>query len=129
MINLIRETARETKIEAYQRLDEMDSDPTVRNRLLNASADACYLDLDLVGDPFRQNPEQIYIMKELYARLYRAMDAVGSRYREFLLYRFGFEDGDEHSVPETAEHFISTRSTVEDTEFTALNLMRRKMTG
>ena len=84
---------------------------------------------DIVGDPFHQSPEQIYMEKELIERLYRALIDVGERSGTYLCYRFGFDDGDEHSVRETAEHFTLTETIAKSVERTALAEMRRKMAG
>ena len=84
---------------------------------------------DIVGDPFHQSPEQIYMEKELIERLYRALSDVGERSGTYLCYRFGFDDGDEHSVRETAEHFTLTETIAKSVERTALAEMRREMAG
>jgi len=84
---------------------------------------------DIVGDPFYQSPEQIYMEKELIKRLYRALIDVGERSGTYLCYRFGFDDGDEHSVRETAEHFMLTETIAKSVERTALAEMRREMAG
>ena len=128
MIDLIRKISEEKKGEDDEQLEDADRNITAQVSLLNASADTFILDLDLVGDPIRQNPEQIYLRKELYSQLYRALKAVGDRSRAYLLFRYGFEDGDEHSVAETAEHFTITITRAKRDETTALNRMRREMT-
>ena len=84
---------------------------------------------DIVGDPFHQSPEQIYMEKELIERLYRVLIDVGERSGTYLCYRFGFDDGDEHSVRETAEHFMLTETIAKSVERTALAEMRREMAG
>ena len=84
---------------------------------------------DIVGNPFHQSPEQIYMEKELTERLYRALIDMGERSGTYLCYRFGFDDGDEHSVRETAEHFTLTESIAKSVEKTALAEMRREMAG
>jgi RNA polymerase sigma factor (sigma-70 family) len=129
MIDLIRKSAKLTENESYQPWTSLETDRSVQNRLLNALTDSATLDLDLIGDPYRQNPEQIYIRKELFSRLYRAMDNAGARSKAYLLYRFGFEDGCEHSVRETAEHFMTTKRLAEHEETAALSRMRREMAG
>ena len=129
MIDLIRKSDKLTENESYQPWTSLETDRSVQNRLLNALTDSATLDLDLIGDPYRQNPEQIYIRKELFSRLYRAMENIGARSSAYLLYRFGFEDGNEHSVRETAEHFMTTKHLAEHEETTALSRMRREMAG
>ena len=67
--------------------------------------------------------------KELFSRLYRAMENAGARSKAYLLYRFGFEDGSEHSVRETAVHFMTMKRLAEHEETAALSRMRREMAG
>lgn len=57
-----------------------------------------------VPDSNMTNPAQIYIAKETHEELHAALDAISNREREYLLYRFGFEDNIEHPLTETAEH-------------------------
>ena len=45
----------------------------------------------------------------------------------YLLYRYGFADGDEHPVAETAAHFWLTVKRTQRTEQAALNDLRRKL--
>ncbi len=84
---------------------------------------------DIVGDPFHQSPEQMYLDKELILLLYQALDRIDDRGHAYLRYRYGFEDGDEHSVAETADHFMLTESLARAAQKTALNQMRREMAG
>lgn len=51
-----------------------------------------------VPDSNMTNPAQIYIAKETHEELHAALDAISNREREYLLYRFGFEDNIEHMV-------------------------------
>lgn len=59
------------------------------------------------------NPAQIYVAKETHEELHAALDAISNREREYLLYRFGFEDNIEHPLTETAEHFFLSESRVQ----------------
>ncbi len=56
-----------------------------------------------VPDSNMTNPAQIYIAKETHEELHAALDAISNREREYLLYRFGFEDNIEHPLTETAQ--------------------------
>ena len=67
------------------------------------------------------NPAQIYIAKETHEELHAALDAISNREREYLLYRFGFEDNIEHPLTETAEHFFLSESRAKSTERLALD--------
>ena len=64
-------------------------------------------------------------MQELYA----ALRAIGKRYRAYLLYRYGFEDGEEHPLTETAKHFLLSESRARITEKAALKNVRNEFFG
>ena len=74
-----------------------------------------------VPDSNMTNPAQIYIAKETHEELHAALDAISNREREYLLYRFGFEDNIEHPLTETAEHFFLSESRAKSTERLALD--------
>ena len=74
-----------------------------------------------VPDSNITNPAQIYIAKETHKELHAALDAISNREREYLLYRFGFEDDMEHPLTETAEHFFLSESRAKSTEKLALD--------
>ena len=73
-----------------------------------------------IPDSNMTNPAQIYIAKETHEELHAALDAISNREREYLLYRFGFEDDMEHPLTETAEHFFLSESRAKSTEKLAL---------
>ncbi len=74
-----------------------------------------------IPDSNMTNPAQIYIAKETHEELHAALDAISNREREYLLYRFGFEDDMEHPLTETAEHFFLSESRAKSTEKLALD--------
>ena len=74
-----------------------------------------------VPDSHMTNPAQIYIAKETHEEIHAALDAISNREREYLLYRFGFEDDIEHPLTETAEHFFLSESRAKSTEKLALD--------
>ena len=74
-----------------------------------------------------KSPEQIVLKAETYAELYDGLREINARARTYLLYRYGFLDGDEHPIPETAAHFRLTMKRAKKTEQTALDDLRRKM--
>lgn len=74
-----------------------------------------------VPDSNMTNPAQIYIAKETHEELHAALDAISNREREYLLYRFGFEDNIEHPLTATAEHFFLSESRAKSTERLALD--------
>lgn len=74
-----------------------------------------------VGDPTRQSPEQIFLTKERLQELHHALDMISSRDRQYLHYRFGFLDDQEHPLKETASHFHLSESRAKTTEDIALD--------
>ena len=128
VIDFIREQRQET-----ENLQNRITVETLENRYAEGQRYTVWDDLaempDLAGDPFHQSPEQLYMEKELTERLYCALIEVGERSGTYLCYLFGFDDGEEHSVRETAEHFTLTEGRAKSVERTALNQMRREMTG
>ena len=56
-------------------------------------------------DPYRSTPPQVVLAEELHESLERAVNHLPDRQKEYLSYRFGFEDDKEHSVEDAAEEF------------------------
>ena len=67
------------------------------------------------------------IKAETIKEMYEALNKLGSRERAYLLYRFGFEDGREHTRSDTAFHFSLSESRTKSEEETALRKMRKLM--
>ncbi|NBI66266.1 sigma-70 family RNA polymerase sigma factor [Pseudoflavonifractor sp. 60] len=76
---------------------------------------------------YRKSPEQIVLQAETYAELHEGLRQISARERTYLLYRYGFTDGDEHPIPETAAHFRLTVKRAQKTEQAALNDLRRRL--
>lgn len=75
---------------------------------------------------YRYSPEQIYIKKELYDRLYDALDSIPERGSTYLKYRYGFI-GHYRSREETAELFSLSGSRAGKIEKQAIADMRAAM--
>ena len=76
---------------------------------------------------YGKSPEQIILQAETYAELHEGLRQISARERTYLLYRYGFTDGDEHPIPKTAAHFQLTVKRAQKTEQTALNDLRRRL--
>lgn len=76
---------------------------------------------------YGKSPEQIVLQAETYAELHDGLRQISARERTYLLYRYGFTDGDEHPIPETAAHFHLTEKRAKKTERTALDDLRRRL--
>ena len=80
-----------------------------------------------ISDPYSKSPEQIIINTETIKEMYDALGKLERRECAYLIYRFGFEDGKEHSVADTAFHFSLSVSRAKSVEKSALHKMRKLM--
>lgn len=76
---------------------------------------------------YGKSPEQIILQAETYTELYDGLRQISARERAYLLYRYGFTDGDEHPIPETAAHFRLTVKRAQITEQAALDDLWRRL--
>ena len=76
---------------------------------------------EFIADSRVQNPEQIYIIKETYEEIHKALQKLDDRDNTYLWYRFGFEDDVVHPLNETAKHFHLSESRAKSTEKLALD--------
>ena len=127
MMDLVRAQFGQTEIE----LANDDKIPLKRIYLddINYYGDDGLLQIELIADPYAKTPEQIVIEAETMQDLYAALRAIGKRYRVYLLYRYGFDDGDVHPLTETAKHFLLSKSRARITEKTALKNVRNEFFG
>lgn len=82
---------------------------------------------EFLPDIYSKTPEQILIKEEIIKELYTALRKLENRERTYLIYRFGLNDGHEHSVSETAFHFSLSESRAKSVEKEALQKMRKLM--
>lgn len=61
--------------------------------------------LDILENPFVKNPLQILIEEETHEEIAHALNAISPREREYLQYRYGFDDDQSHDRTDTAQHF------------------------
>lgn len=81
----------------------------------------------LIASPNVKSPERIYIERETAAELHEAMDALPDRENVYIQYRFGFTDGEDHPLTETAQYFHLTESRAKSVERSALKLLRQEL--
>ena len=72
-------------------------------------------------------PEQIYLQKETGEALEAGLEKCGLRGRAYLMYRFGFDDGQEHSEVETARRYHLKRSWARRLEEGSLDILKSHM--
>lgn len=83
--------------------------------------------IQLIADPYGETPEQIVIRAETIEDVRTGLREITARERTYLLYRYGFTDGDEHPIPETAAHFHLTEKRAKKTERAVLDDLRSKL--
>lgn len=100
---------------------------TVRIILADDGVDLTALANDEQFEIYEKSPEQIVLQAETYAELHDGLGQISARERTYLLYRYGFTDGDEHPIPDTAVHFHLTEKRAKKTERAALDNLRGKL--
>mgnify|MGYP000116837892 CR=1 FL=1 len=93
------------------------------------SEDERMLRIEAIADPHTQTPEQIYIQKEQLIELYAALDKLTAREQTYLLYRYGFTDGEEHPLIGTAIYFHLTKGRAKKTEEQAMDNLWLELRG
>ena len=83
--------------------------------------------IQFIADPYSETPEQIVIRAETIGEVQTGLRQITARERTYLLYRYGFTDGDEHPIPETAAYFHLTEKRAKKTERAALDDLRSKL--
>ena len=82
---------------------------------------------ELISEYYSKSPEIIVLKAEQICEMYAALRSIEARERTYLLYRFGFEDGYEHSVADTAFHFSLSERRAKSLEKAAIRKMRKLM--
>jgi len=111
MIDLIRKSKK-----SQQECVSIDENITEQEQLLMSA---------ITDSTYYRSPEQIIIKAEAIRELYQALNSLKERERTYLLYRFGFEDGNEHSLIDTVSRFFLSTSRAKSLETTALEKMRK----
>ena len=81
----------------------------------------------LIASPNVKSPERIHIERETAAELHEAMDALPARENVYVQYRFGFADGKDHPLTETAQYFHLTESRAKSVERSTLKLLKHEL--
>ena len=82
---------------------------------------------NLISSPYTKLPERICIEQETATELRKAMDALPDRENVYVQYRFGFADGKNHLLTDTAQYFRLTESRAKSLERSALKLLRHEL--
>ena len=82
---------------------------------------------ETVADESDLSPEQRTIKAEVLRELYSGIEQLSERERCYVLYRYGFQDSEDHTLTETANHFHLSESRARGIEETALTHLRDSM--
>ena len=88
---------------------------------------AAWQPIGMPNDPYTMTPEQIYLRKETGEMLEAGLEKCGLRGREYLMYRYGFIDGHEHTETETARRYHLKRSWAQKIEDDSLNILKQHL--
>ena len=77
--------------------------------------------IEAIADPYAMQPQSIMEEQESLRELYRGLQRLTQREQTYLLYRYGFTDGEEHPLIGTAIYFHLTKSRAKKTEEQAMD--------
>jgi len=77
--------------------------------------------IEAIADPYAMQPQTIMEEQESRRELYDGLKRLTQREQTYLLYRYGFTDGEEHPLIGTAIYFHLTKSRAKKTEEQAMD--------
>ena len=77
--------------------------------------------IEAIADPYAMQPQSIMEEQESRRELYDALKRLSQREQTYLLYRYGFTDGEEHPLIGTAIYFHLTKGRAKKTEKQAMD--------
>ena len=77
--------------------------------------------IEAIADPYAMQPQSIMEEQESRRELYDGLKRLTQREQTYLLYRYGFTDGEEHPLIGTAIYFHLTKSRAKKTEEQAMD--------
>lgn len=99
----------------------------IEHRVILSDAEP-FEELSILYSPYRYElPEPSCLRKETLQELKAALEQVSDRDRIYLIYRFGLENGEEHSLESSAKYFHLTKNLGKKTENDALKHLRENM--
>ena len=85
------------------------------------SDDERMLRIEAIADPYAMQPQTIMEEQESRRELYDGLKRLTQREQTYLLYRYGFTDGEEHPLIGTAIYFHLTKGRAKKTEEQAMD--------
>ena len=77
--------------------------------------------IEAIADPYAMQPQSIMEEQESRRELYDGLNRLTQREQTYLLYRYGFTDGEEHPLIGTAIYFHLTKGRAKKTEEQAMD--------
>ena len=77
--------------------------------------------IEAIADPYAMQPQSIMEEQESRRELYDGLKRLTQREQTYLLYRYGFTDGKEHPLIDTAIYFHLTKGRAKKTEEQAMD--------
>ena len=77
--------------------------------------------IEAIADPYDMQPQSIMEKQESRRELYDGLKRLTRREQTYLLYRYGFTDGEEHPLIGTAIYFHLTKGRAQKTEEQAMD--------
>ncbi len=77
--------------------------------------------IEAIADPYAMRPQTIIEEQESRRELYDGLKRLTQREQTYLLYRYGFTDGEEHPLIGTAIYFHLTKGRAKKTEEQAMD--------
>ena len=85
--------------------------------------------IEAIADPYAMQPQSIMEEQESRRELYNGLQRLTDREQTYLLYRYGFTDGEEHPLIGTAIYFHLTKSRAKKTEEQAMDNLWLELRG
>ena len=85
--------------------------------------------IEAIADPYAMQPQTIMEEQESRRELYDGLKRLTQREQTYLLYRYGFTDGEEHPLIGTAIYFHLTKGRAKKTEEQAMDNLWLELRG
>ena len=100
--------------------------PAIHNAMMDMVRDAFAAEeqlrrIEAIADPYAMQPQNIMEEQESRRELYDGLKRLTQREQTYLLYRYGFTDGEEHPLIGTAIYFHLTKGRAKKTEDQAMD--------
>ena len=121
--NAMTDCIRAALAQFEQRMVDKKDGPSFQRVYLDdvLSEDERMLRIEAIADPYAMQPQSIMEEQESRRELYDGLKRLTQREQTYLLYRYGFTDGEEHPLIGTAIYFHLTKGRAKKTEEQAMD--------